>query len=257
MEKIIWICWLQGWEDAPKISKICLESWKYYNPDWDIRAIDRDSLPEYIDMRKYRNLSNLDNTAFADIFRLDLVSRHGGVWIDATAFCNEPLNNWLVDLVDDTFVFSIYEPDKICANWFIAAKQKSYIIDKWLSGCRSYQLEKSRGYDRYNGEYRWAHRVFFDLYHSDDQFKKAFDNMETIDVSHKDYTTTPPSQLDPGRYCHYFSPYRFGNNRLLTPESKKMIDDKVHPLYKLSRKMPIDWTIDSTLMYLLNSIPHQ
>lgn len=257
MNKIIWICWFQGWETAPDICKQCLESWKYYNPDWDIRAIDENSLKEYINLNKYRNLTALDKTAYADLIRLDLLKQYGGLWVDSTSFCNQPLDEWLPELVDDAFVFYLDEPDKMCANWFIAAEEESYIVSTWLAGCIQYQREKSNGYDRYNGEYRYPHRVFYDIYHKDEVFREKVDKIPKIDISHKDYSTNPPTQLDPGKHCHYFSPYRFGNNRLATDESRAMIDDKVHPLYKLSRKMPIDWTIDSTLMYLLNTIPQK
>jgi len=256
MNKVVWMCWLQGWDTAPDICKICLESWKHYNPDWDIRAIDEKVLGDYINLKKYRSLTTIDKTALADLIRLDLLKEHGGIWIDSTAFCNQPLDEWLPELVQDTFVFYLDEPDKMCANWFIAAQEESYIVRRWSEESYLYQQRKANGYDIYNGEYRWAHRIFYDLYFSDPYFRELVDQIPKIDISHKDYSTNPPSQLDPGRHCHFFSPYRFGNNRLATDETRAMIDAKIHPLYKLSRKMPIDWDIDSTLMYLLNTIPH-
>ena len=48
MIKNIFICWFQGFDNAPEIVKNCLKSWYHYNPDWNIIEIDDNSLKKYM-----------------------------------------------------------------------------------------------------------------------------------------------------------------------------------------------------------------
>ena len=32
----IYILWFQGFDNAPLLVKNCVQSWKHYNPDWNI-----------------------------------------------------------------------------------------------------------------------------------------------------------------------------------------------------------------------------
>ena len=59
MNKTVWMLWLQGWDKSPSISRTCVESWKYYNPDWDIKLLDLESVCDYIDLED--TLPNLNN----------------------------------------------------------------------------------------------------------------------------------------------------------------------------------------------------
>lgn len=34
--KKIWFLWYQGLSEAPLVVKKCYESWKKYNPDWEV-----------------------------------------------------------------------------------------------------------------------------------------------------------------------------------------------------------------------------
>lgn len=57
--KTIWLCWLQGMEQAPDIVKQCVASVKRYMPNYEVRVLTADNifdyvtLPEYI-VRKYK-----------------------------------------------------------------------------------------------------------------------------------------------------------------------------------------------------------
>jgi hypothetical protein len=117
--KIIWIYWHSGEADAPEIVARCIASWRSLNPGWDVRVLDDASYARFADMSdvKTKRIAH-----WADILRLRLLARHGGVWADATLLCARPLDHWL-PLVTPSgfFAFSRPGPDRIIANWIIAS----------------------------------------------------------------------------------------------------------------------------------------
>src|SRR5579862_9072654 len=96
--RIIWMLWLQGWDKAPEVAQACRTTWEERNPGWEVRALSNVSLLEQVDvMERFDNLAGRWVRAehFADLARLALLERHGGVWVDATAYCARPLDEWL------------------------------------------------------------------------------------------------------------------------------------------------------------------
>jgi len=122
--KIIWILWLQGLDQAPLVVRECYESWKKYNKDWDIRFMDEEEMSSYVDLHPIieRNNDTITNQKIANIARLNLLAKYGGVWVDASCFCCKPLNSWFTQLTAGGF-FAFYKPaqDRLLANWFIAS----------------------------------------------------------------------------------------------------------------------------------------
>ena len=89
IEKIIWIYWHQGWDNAPDIIKICKKSWIKKNPEWDVRALDFKSINHFVDINLEKNiLKSLCIAHQSDLIRLGLLEKYGGVWVDASLFCN-------------------------------------------------------------------------------------------------------------------------------------------------------------------------
>ena len=65
----------------------------------------------------------------ANMIRLKLLLEHGGVWADATLFCNQPLDEWIDEATrSGAFMFDNPGPDREIANWFIAAEPGNYLI---------------------------------------------------------------------------------------------------------------------------------
>ncbi len=106
MRKTIWMLWFQGWRDAPDIAKACLKSWGYHNPEWEIKALDRTSIYNYLDPKTRSHLERLAPmrpAAESDIIRISLLNNHGGVWVDSTVMCTQPLNSWLLPKMNQGF----------------------------------------------------------------------------------------------------------------------------------------------------------
>lgn len=88
--KIVWVCWLQGIENAPALVKMNLKRLYKYFPDYTICIITSKNykefteLPEFI-IQKYQ-AGIISHTHFSDILRTNLLSRNGGIWVDATVY---------------------------------------------------------------------------------------------------------------------------------------------------------------------------
>lgn len=133
-EKIIWICWLQGIENAPLLVKRCVDSVYENFPEFDIRIIDEKNMLSYIDipdyvLRKWKN-GIIPNAQFSDIIRILLLAQYGGTWIDATVYCtgNEKAEKLLQNSLF-TYKLVMHGSGRIVAsNWLISAGKNNPII---------------------------------------------------------------------------------------------------------------------------------
>lgn len=126
----VWICWLQGIDNAPGLVKKCYTSIREHIKDREIVLItsanrrDYIELPDYIE-RKYE-AGIITHTHFSDLLRVALLAKYGGTWIDATVFCTGgTIPRYMLD--SDFFVFQNLKPGADghvlnMSNWFITAK---------------------------------------------------------------------------------------------------------------------------------------
>lgn len=188
MNKIIWSCWFQGRQNAPDLVKRCLASWETLNPDWDFRCLDAETIGRYIDLGEHISLQNQTITAasLSDILRMLLLHEYGGVWVDATLYCNQPLNEWL-PLAMGTGFFAFSKPapkapkapQRPLASWFIAAGPGNLLLAKWAARAIRYWHERNQSND-----YFWLHHQFGDLCSTDPEARIAWESVPKIsDVS--------------------------------------------------------------------------
>lgn len=104
--KIIWWSWLQGENEAPELAKVCLESLRRNFPEYKIVVITNDNLGDYIELpQKILDKFNagwIKGAQFADIIRLNLLAKYGGVWMDATVFCT---GNRFIKVIETSDMF--------------------------------------------------------------------------------------------------------------------------------------------------------
>lgn len=134
---IIWICWLQGRENAPEIVKQCVASVKRYMPEYEVHVLTADNifdfvtLPEHI-VRKYKN-GTITFTHFSDILRTALLVQHGGIWLDATVLLTEALPAEMTDaplfFLQKSVLSSI---PHVGSSWFIAAHKGNAALQRVL-----------------------------------------------------------------------------------------------------------------------------
>jgi len=129
--KTIWIIWYQGFDNAPELVKRCVDSWYYFNPNYNIVLLDNNNLSHYIDIKTPVDYARYDLTvqAKSELQRLDLLFKYGGVYTDATVFCAKPLDDWLPDYLKTGF-FAFRNPgfDRMMSTWFLAAEKNNPIL---------------------------------------------------------------------------------------------------------------------------------
>lgn len=109
--RIIWMLWFQGWDRAPYVCRNCKKSFELWNPGWEVRALDEKILPDVLGdyCKQFTAVCKANNplaplgmswippASAADVLRLFLLQRYGGVWADATILCRKPLDEWIDD----------------------------------------------------------------------------------------------------------------------------------------------------------------
>lgn len=173
MRKIIWTCWFQGVNRAPRLVRQCVRSLEVMNPGWELRVLDagdfRSFVPigDYLDLRRQR----LKPAALADVVRISLLQQFGGVWADATVLCRQPLDAWLPELVRPSgfFAFDRPAPDRPLASWLLAAQPGNLLATKWAMRVADYWRGRRKA-----DAYYWFHREFDRLCDSDPEAAEAW-----------------------------------------------------------------------------------
>jgi hypothetical protein len=144
MNKTIWMCWFQG-EDHESLSGLnrkCINRWKELNPTWEVNVLSdktiADYVPEYFDIVKNSPKRNIQ--ARADLLRILLLSKFGGVWADVSVFPMESLSRFYHKVLNETGFFTYrfiprggYGTDSLeTVVWFLCTKEPNhYLIDEW------------------------------------------------------------------------------------------------------------------------------
>lgn len=132
--KVIWVCWLQGMDNAPKLVQRCYESLKSNMKGYKINVITEENMFEYIEIPDYIvtkwKKGIISFAHFSDVIRVNLLVKYGGIWIDSTVLCTDNLlNNRLEN--SPLFVYkSIMRGSNVisASNWFISSVPKNPIL---------------------------------------------------------------------------------------------------------------------------------
>lgn len=100
-EKQVWICWLQGIDNAPQIVQDCYASVCYWMKDWKITVITEENMNKYVQFPDYIidkwKAGIITNTHLSDLLRLELLIHYGGLWLDSTTYMTGSLPAYIVD----------------------------------------------------------------------------------------------------------------------------------------------------------------
>ena len=127
----LWLYWGQGWDSAPELCRLCLDRWRRWNPRHELQALD--AAAQALLGPPGFDLSVFPERVRANLLRLRLLARWGGVWADATLFCTAPLDAWLPLLTQRAgcFLFGVPQAEKLIANRFIAGNGHSPLLALW------------------------------------------------------------------------------------------------------------------------------
>lgn len=130
----VWVLWLQGEDNMPELVKVCLESIKKNADGSNVVILSNSNIHEYISIperiKALYNKGSISNAHYSDIIRMILLSRHGGMWIDATIFLTSNLD----DQIFNTDLYTIknaptgnYVSECRWAGFFMATKPMGHL----------------------------------------------------------------------------------------------------------------------------------
>ena len=139
--RYVWVCWLQGIENAPKLVQVCYRSILQHMQDREVVLLTEKnigqyvSLPDYIE-KKYRD-GIIPTAHYTDLLRLELLIKYGGTWIDSTVLCTGVSGSKIQVSCDpevldaDLFMFQQLRKGETrfwgISNWFITS-----CVDNWV-----------------------------------------------------------------------------------------------------------------------------
>lgn len=236
--KVIWLLWLQGWDQVPDMVQACRTSWTNRNPGWKVWLLDQAMLDTFIPSTQLKRImsSNAPREALSDLVRLELLHRYGGVWADATTICAKPLDDWLDEYTrEGFFAFDRPRPDRMISTWFLAAHKGSYIVESWREAAARYWHGRSQ-----RDDYFWVHKLFEQTYATDAQFNSIWNKAPKISSKHLFH-------FGPNAVSLFESPTPAHSNGLVAPPV---------PVFKLTHKMSKP-TGDHSLMSAICAFANQ
>ena len=192
--RTVWMLWDKGWNKAPRLQAMCLRSFQRHNPDFEIHAMNLSEAEKLINRKQYYNDSSWNKVSIqakSDIIRVELLGAFGGVWADATVYCNEPLSNWIYKLrIEDSLggFFAYERKDKAVnkqnapwiSSWFLIATTHSRIIKIWRDIVRKAWARTPLPPQTLG--YFWIHRIFANLTKTNLVFQQDFKNVTFMDA---------------------------------------------------------------------------
>lgn len=133
----VWICWLQGESHAPNLVKACIKSVRLNMPESEVVIINNNNFKQYTDFPDYilkkRVAGRITDAHFSDLLRVELLTRHGGMWVDATVLCTSSvIPKYITN--SELFVYKQLDLDRksvrpiVASSWFISAKSNNDIL---------------------------------------------------------------------------------------------------------------------------------
>lgn len=97
----IWVMWWQGYSPCPPIVKKCIASIKRNAQSHPVYLLTKENYRDYIDVPVEIEEKVLNTKCIAymsDIIRFGLLSKRGGIWLDATIYVSRPITSWPMPL---------------------------------------------------------------------------------------------------------------------------------------------------------------
>ncbi len=132
----VWVCWLQGMENAPQIVQRCYRSLQENLKDRQIVLLTEENIGHYVQFpphiqEKWKR-GIITNTHMTDLLRLELLTRYGGMWVDATVLCTSGDLPWYYS-ESELFLYQSLKPGRdghshITSSWLMCAKTNNKVL---------------------------------------------------------------------------------------------------------------------------------
>ena len=135
--KIIWSFWFEI--DYPKSIEICIKSWKFHHPNYQIKLLNKTNILEYLPDFNFSEFENLNHANLSDIIRLKLLYHYGGIWLDSSVFLNDKLDDYFLKFYKNNLDLLCFEGLNhnnkllpITESWFLVTYKNNQLIKAWL-----------------------------------------------------------------------------------------------------------------------------
>ena len=187
--KIVWMYWEQGFENAPYAVQCCVQSVQHYAKGYEIHLLDEKNLANYITPPRQSYSVKLPTQCISDLYRVMLLEKYGGVWIDSTVFLNADLDDFLAPYQGDFFCCFRWKNKKSMSSWFLCASNESYVAKRQreeferLIFSESFIQENQKYFDnwKFSPNYFSFHKVFDELVQNDKEFSSLVNAMPYLD----------------------------------------------------------------------------
>ena len=231
-DRCIWTAWFQGEENAPEVIQLTLASIRKNANKHNVIVLTDENIHRYIDIPALIHKKYIDGTiakaAYADIIRLMILARYGGIWVDATILMNSPFNEtsynmpfFSVGVDDDNSPF-------VSSNRWIAGiigsknnSKYSYILSKMFN---SYWIDHDEYIDYFIIDY-----MITLLYNHDEDFKAIVDTFSKM----KYHTNELRKVMNAGATASCFINEKFND---IEEQISKKGDYKVNAVFMGDRK---------------------
>lgn len=165
--RIVWWYW-HDVSKVPESIKIITDRWKeVFGQVWDIRMVHQKNLKDYIDEDQWQLSKRVRwHQHKSDLFRLALLERYGGCWIDASICWNdgtrlEKMKQCIEQEGLDAYGFYIdlYTSDQrfpVMENWCFMAPKHSRLIRAWK---KEFQRAVEMGFASYHKDVLEAENI--------------------------------------------------------------------------------------------------
>ena len=198
----LWTLWLQGEAQMPPVVRACIRSMRE-NSGLEVVVLDEKRLKEFISLPAFiqeKWEKGLIRPAhYADICRIELLYRYGGLWCDATDFIPKAIPDELMQ--EDFFVFlsgdKLFGAYSFIQNCFIRARRDSYLLAAWRRAIFAYWEKEDSAI-----EYFIHQMLFKKVVEEDPVAAQAFARMphRIQDPTHELWFHHGKDPFDPTRY---------------------------------------------------------
>lgn len=142
--KIIWTYWNE--DPLPEFISDCIDTWRKENPEYKINIVTNENLESFVGHSEANAIKNWKYNdspqRMSDLVRLSVLTKFGGVWLDASIICYESLDWTFSEDPKKPKVYSIPElstpEDPLIESWFISCCEPGDpFVKQWNEEFRS------------------------------------------------------------------------------------------------------------------------
>jgi len=175
----IWTAWLQGEEAAPEPIKMTLASIRKNANGHQVIVLTNDNIDHFVDVpqeikEKYQR-KIIINAHYADVVRMLVLAKYGGLWLDATTMLQRPIDETSFSKVFYSVALPETKPSRFVSNYkwivgILGGTPESMYLSQISSMLNAYWYDHETSIDYLVFDYLIAV-----LYQKDKAFSEAVD----------------------------------------------------------------------------------